>query len=275
MTIDLDTLKVANDSGFPLQIALQHLISETTVVHGWRTRYVEHAWINPLDGQSGFIDVVLQDRHCSTFMTIECKRMRESTWVFLHSNGSAMERQHAKSWVTHHINDQVKFFGWDNVQVDPLTPEAIFCAVRGQTANDKRTLIERIGGELISATEALAKEDLDFRLPNQHIARFYFNVIVTTAELKIAKFSPKNISLEDGTLSIADIQDVPYLRFRKQMSLRETPLTIEDYANDNIGNTIAYERENTIFVVRANALADFLQNFEVSEDTVRQIKARR
>lgn len=269
MTTDLDTLKIANDSGFPLQIALQHLVSDTTGAHGWSVRYVEHAWVNPLDGQSGFIDLVLQDRHRSTFLTVECKRMRESTWVFLHSNGSAKERRHAKSWVTHHFNDQVKFFGWDNVQVDLVTPEAIFCAVRGQSANDKRTLLERIGGELISATEALAKEDLNFRQPTQHIARFYFNVIVTTAELKIAKFSPKDISLDDGTLSTADVQDVQFLRFRKQMSLREHPLTTEDYTNDSVGTSFAYERENTVFVVRSNALATFLQDFEVSEDTVR------
>ncbi len=273
MTTDIEALKIANDSGFPLQIAIQQLVGESTGTHGWTVRYVEHAWVNQLDTQSGFIDLVLQDRHRSTFLAVECKRMRESTWVFLHSNGSAKERRHAKSWVTHHFNDQVKCFGWNDVQVDLVTPEAIFCAVRGQSANDKRTLIERIGGELISATEALAQEDLNFRRQNQHIIRFYFNVIVTTAELKVATFSPKDISLDDGTLPAANIQDVPYLRFRKQMSMRGVALTPEDYVNDRGGSSFAYERENTVFVVRAGALAEFLERFEVAEDTILQFKA--
>lgn len=274
MTTDTDALKTANDSGFPLQIAIQQLVGDAKHSHGWSVRYIEHAWVNRLDNQSGFIDLVLQDRHRSTFLVVECKRIRDATWVFFHSNGSAKERRHAKSWVAHHINNQAKWVGWDNVQVDLLTPEAIFCAVRGQSANDKRTLLERIGGELISATEALAQEELNFRPSNQHIVRFYFNVIVTTAELKVARFSPKDISLEDGTLPSAEIQDVPFLRFRKQMSMRANALTPEDYLNDSSGSALAYERESTVFVVRASALSEFLQQFEVAEETVRQIQVR-
>lgn len=82
MTHDSDLLKIANDSGFPLQIAVEHQVTATTVSHGWLVRYVEHSWSNRLDGQSGSIDLVVEDRYGTTFLVIECKRVRESTWLF-------------------------------------------------------------------------------------------------------------------------------------------------------------------------------------------------
>jgi hypothetical protein len=250
-------LKIANDSGFPLQIAVEHVVAETSSQHGWRVRYTEHSWVNRLDDQSGFIDLVLQHRDGNTCLVLECKRVREATWLFLHSDGAAKERRHAKSWVSRYSDGQMKFFGWNDVPVDPSSPEALFCSVRGQTSNDKRTMLERIGGELISATEALAQEERDFRPQAQEMLRFYFNVIVTTAELKVAKFSPKDISLPDGTLASAEINDVPFVRFRKQMSMRGTLLTPDDYEN---GLDPAYAKENTVFVVGADALLHTVQN---------------
>ncbi|MDO8772289.1 MAG: hypothetical protein Q7K57_27020 [Burkholderiaceae bacterium] len=268
MTTDPDALKIANDSGFQLQIAIEQLVNATSNTNGWRVRYVEHAWANPAYDESGFIDIVLQDRHGSTFLVIECKRMRESTWLFMHSDGTVKARRHTKSWVSRYSNNNAKFFGWQNVPMDLATPEALFCAVRGQSANDKRTLIERIGSELISSTEALAIEERNFRRPDHDMIRFYFNIIVTTAELKVAKFDPKNISLLDGTLPDAEILDVPFLRFRKQMTTRGIPLTAKDYANDSTGAASAYAKEHTIFIVRADALLEFLELFEVPQDTI-------
>jgi hypothetical protein len=229
MTHDSDLLKIANDSGFPLQIAVEHQVTGTTVSHGWRVRYVEHSWSNRFDGQSGFIDLVLQDRYGTTFLVVECKRVRESTWLFLRPDGANKERRHSKSWITHYSEGAMKSFGWGDLAVDPPCHEALFCATRGQSTNDKRTMLERIGGELISATEALAIEEKDFRPKTEVPIRFYFNVIVTTADLKVAKFLPNDISLSDGTLGSAEFEDVPYVRLRKQMSVRQTLLTPDDF----------------------------------------------
>ncbi len=268
MPTDSNALKIANDSGFPLQIAVATQVTQSTMSHGWKVRHTEHSWVNRTDHTNGFIDLVLQDKHGSTFLVVECKRKNE-TWVFMHADGTENKRRHAKAWASHYVAGSMKRFGWANVTPDPFCPEAIFCAVRGQSASDKTTMLERIGGELISATEALAQEERDFRRANQETIRFYFNVVVTTAELKIATFSPGDISLSTGTLADAQIESVPFVRFRKQLSTRERLLTPEDVDN---GIDVAYEKENTIFVVRANELLQFLRQFELPDDEFRMLK---
>jgi len=267
MAENKDSLKIANDSGFPLQIAVQHIVAETSNQHGWCVRYNEHSWVNRWDDQSGFIDLVLQHRKANTSLVVECKRVRDATWLFLHSDGAVKERRRAKSWVSRYSDGQMKFFGWHDVPVDPSSPEVLFCAVRGQSNSDKTTMLERIGGELISATEAVAQEEKDFRTLLQENLRFYFNVVVTTAELKVANFSAKSISLSDGTLASAEFKDVTFVRFRKQMSTRQMHLTPDDYKNSL---DPACSKENTVFVVRADGLVGFLKQFEVPEDSVRR-----
>ena len=268
MPADPNALKIANDSGFPLQIAVATQVAQSTKTHDWKVRYTEHSWANRSDQTDGFIDLVLQDKHGSTFLVVECKRKNE-TWVFMHEDGTAKRRKHAKAWASHYAAGSMKRFGWADVTPDPDCPEAIFCAVRGQSASDKVTMLERIGGELVSATEALAHEERDFRSANQETIRFYFNVVITTADLKIATFSPGDISLSDGTLANAQIEDVPFVRFRKQLSTREALLSPEDLGN---GTSPAYAKENTIFVVRANELLQFLGQFELSDDDFRMFK---
>lgn len=269
MTPDLELLKIANDSGFPLQIAVEHQITDTASSHGWGVRYSEHSWINRQDGQSGFIDLVLQDRHKTTFLVVECKRVRDATWLFLRSDGADKKRRHSKSWISCYINGVMKFFGWKDLAIDPPCHEALFCATRGQSTNDKRTMLERIGGELISATEALAMEERDFRPEAESSIRCYFNVVVTTANLKVAKFSPNDISLSDGILESAEFEDVPFVRLRKQMSMREDLLTPDDYKSIR---DVSYSKENTVFIVRADAILEFLRQFEVPDDSLRQIR---
>ncbi len=262
MSDDSNAIKIANDSGFPLQIVVETIVTKLTKSHGWKVRFSEHSWANRKGSASGFIDLVLEDKHGSTYLVLECKRKNE-TWVFMRTDGTAKTRKHAKAWATHYREETLKRFGWEDVTPDPACPEASSCAVRGMSANDKTTMLERIGGELIEATEAFAREQRDFRRSKQETIRFYFNVIVTTAQLKIVKFAPESISLEDGTFADAEVVDVPFVRFRKQLSSRAVRLTHEQFEN---GFDPAYERENTVFVVRASELLDFLQQFELSEN---------
>jgi hypothetical protein len=262
MDTNTEFLRIANDSGFPLQIAIERAVSESTTENGWSVRYSEHAWSNQLDQQSGFIDLVLQNRYKTTFMVVECKRVRQSSWVFLQPDSRGTSRRHSKAWVSHYSAGAMMHFGWHDVPIDPTSPEATFCAVRGQSSNDRNTLLERIGGELISATESLAFEEKDFRPTIHPSIRYYFNVIVTTAELKVARFDPSKISLTDGSLAEAEIVDVPFVRFRKQLAMRNIALTPEDYKERT---DVAYRKQNTVFVVRAEALSTFLDEFEIPE----------
>lgn len=268
MSSESNAVKIANDSGFPLQIAVETQVSQSTGSHGWKVRYSEHSWVNHADDTSGFIDLVLQDKHKGTFLVIECKRKNE-TWVFMHTDGTAVKRRHAKAWVAHYSDGSMRRFGWTDVTPDPDCPEAMFCAVRGQSTSDKITMLERIGSDLVSATESLAQEERDFRQQNQESIRLYFNVVVTTAELKIAKFSPGDISLLNGTLADAQIEDVPFIRFRKQLSTRGGLFNPQDFAN---GIDPAYAKESTVFVVRASELLQFLHQFQLPDSEFRMLK---
>ncbi|HTO80789.1 MAG TPA: hypothetical protein VMQ73_01085, partial [Methylomirabilota bacterium] len=206
-------LQIVNSSGFPLQIATERLVNRTTKEHGWKVLYTEHAWFNRTTGESGFIDLVLIDRTKRLFLVVECKRHPENaSWVFMHSSGNPEPRRHVKTWVTTYANGKFPFFGWQDTQTDPYCLEASFCAVYGGSPNDKNTMLERIGGELVLATEGFAQEQRDFRQDLRNRERFYFNVVVTNARLTASIFSPDDISLESGTLPSTDDHIVPYLK---------------------------------------------------------------
>ncbi len=268
MATDPDILKIANDSGFPFQIAVAQSVRAEEDRHGWRVYHAEHAWTNPADGQSGFIDLVVRDRHDFARVVIECKRVRNATWVFFNDKGKATNRQHCKCWVTHYRNGTFGNFGWHDVPIDPSSPEAHFCAVRGQTTSDKNTFLERVAGELVSSTEALALEERDYRRAGDESTRMYFNMIVTTANLKVAAFDPPNLSLDDGTLKEAEIRDVPFVRVRKQFSMRPALLTPEDWLRHDDPD---YRRENTVVVVNAMHLNEFLAGFDIPNSSIRGV----
>ncbi len=269
MAADPEILRIANDSGFPLQIAVQQSVVAAAETHGWCIQHSEHAWHNPADNQSGFIDLVLRDQQDIARIVIECKRVRNATWLFFNSGGTASTRRHCKAWVTNYCNGKFNAFGWHEAPIDPQTPEAQFCAVRGQTTNDKNTYLERVAGELISSTEAIALEERDYRRDNEDSMRMYFNVIVTTASLKFASFDMDHLSVADGTLQDANIQDVPFVRVRKQFSMRPAKLTPADWLRHDDPD---YRRENTVFVVRADHLNDFLRQLDIPNNSIRAFK---
>jgi hypothetical protein len=257
-------LTVANASGFPLQIAVENLVRTTKASHGWNVSYVEHSWVNRTDERSGFIDIVLKNQHDTVALVIECKRVRDTAWIFMPSNGSDKQRGHCKSWITRYISGGIKHFGWHDLVVSPATPEAPYCIVSGQT--DKAPMLERVASELVSSTEALAFEERDYR-PNYEHIRLYFNIIVTTAELKLCKFSPDSIALKDGKLHSADFLSVPFVRFRKQLTARGDLFSPEDYTT---GQDPSMRKEHTVFVVNSESLYDFLLAFDVSDSSLRR-----
>lgn len=262
MNDDQDLLKWVNSSGFPLQIAVQHLVEQS---NDWLVRHKEHAWRNPADGMSGFIDIVLQHRSTKDLLVIECKRVQHAAWLFLSHTGENKRRRHCKVWATKFEEPASHFFGWTDVSIPLETPEAQFCCVRGQSSNDKNTLLERIAGELVSATEALAQEERHYRQQSVDSCRLYINVIITTADLYFTSYDKKNLNLENGSLESADFHQVPYLRVRKQFSMRGTPLTPEDWQQKS---DVDYNRENTVFVVQAQHLLDFLRELDIADTPI-------
>ena len=259
-------LNTLNASGFPLQVAVHQRINDTTSQHGWSVLASEHHWVNSTDDQFGFLDLVLKHKCEINFMAVECKRLRDTEWIFLRSDGSEgteQEQKRAKAWISKYADGSMVSFNWSPLSLKPACPEAHFCAVRGQSPNDRVMLVEKTAADLVLATECLAMECQDYRPQNanEDLKRF-FSVIVTTAKLTFAEFDPKAISLTDGTLEPDSVKfkSVPYVRFRKKVGTRHSRLTQEQYDK---GVATSSLKESTVFIVNADEIVDFLTHFEV------------
>ena len=258
---DETVLRYANESGFPLQIGVQHAIKAAKSLIPWSVRYVEHGWVHPDQLGNGYIDLVLQAYGARQCLVVESKRKIETDWVFMHSSGQASNRRHAKVWVTEATGNNVLRHGWSDCQVDSNCPEANFCSVRGQGSDDREPMLERTAGQLILATEALAHAERDFRSPTMPYVRTFTPILVTTATLSVVEFDPSTVSLADGKIPCGTVRRVPWLRLRKQLATRFVRLTTDDYA---VGGDPSYSMENTVFVVQASSLIEFLKDYELN-----------
>lgn len=264
----MDTQKLAdtvNQSGFPLQIGLTDLIQRTTAQHGWKVLFVEHSWKNELDNDSGFIDIVIEDKHSTSVMLIECKRVLDSSWIFLVPNQKAKPRRHAKAWLTRYSRDCFKHLNWADLSLNPDSPESEFCVIPGQDPRSK-PMLERVAAEVVSATEALALEEKDYRAQLKDALRMYFSVIVTTAKLQVCSLDPEKISFVDGKVADVAFEEVPFVRFRKQLSTR--PVAVPRGVRGDFYHFVR-AKEHTVFVVNAEALPRFLAAFEVDNSALR------
>lgn len=257
---DQKLLEAVNRSGFPLQICLEDYIERTSSQHGWKILYSEHSWKNQNDGCSGFIDIVLENKCKYSVLIVEAKRVLNSSWIFLVTDSKQMSRRHAKSWFTRYKDNKFTYFGWQDISLEPSTVESQFCVVDGQDPKS-RPMVERIAADVISSLEGFANEEKMLALENKLIFKTYLSVIVTTATLKVCQFDPRNVSIEDGQTPDGIFQEVPYLRFRKQLNSNQTTI-IEGYKKDNHGQ-IDYAKENTVFIVNAKYFPSFLEAFEV------------
>jgi|TARA_R100000687_G_scaffold77047_1_gene69316 hypothetical protein len=254
-----------NSSGFPLQIGLENLVNGTTTEHGWRTLYEEHSWQHPQSGDAGFIDLVLANRYGTVFFAVECKRVKDTSWIFLSASKEVKDRRHTKAFVFSKSRGEVKRFEWIDLTLDPATPEAQFCVIPGSDQRSK-SLIERSAAELVYATESLALEDKELSVDVENELRVYFNLIVTTATLQICSFEPHDVSIKDGTVEDPEFLEVPYVRFRKQLS----PTYNLSEAVDVFGQSRSRAKENTVFVVNSEHLVEFLREFELEDSRMNE-----
>ena len=244
----------ANASGFPLQIATTTAIKKSPY---WRVLVCEHYW--RLDrGGDGFIDIIAADRRCSPYfatLVIECKRVRQITWVFLVPRLTPPPRREAIIWGTHLADSVWKQYGWENWPCEPSSYLSEYCAIPGQEQG-RMNLLERTVSDVVDSVEALAGQEraLQARGKAENFSRIYIPVLVTTAKLLVACFDPSNISLADGTLpKDTDTKEVSYIRFQKSLG------TYDDYQLD--GTTIEElhsSSQRTVFIVNAENLPCFL-----------------
>jgi hypothetical protein len=251
-----------NASGFPLQIGLAHAIDATTNSHGWRVLYQEHGWRHKQTEESGFIDLVVQNRYEAVLLNVECKRPQDTTWQFLLPQPEAKQTRACKFWVSFNRGPELKraYFDWLDLSIDPASYESEYCVVAGQDSKS-RPMLERVAATVVSATEALAKEEGP--LLGVEKLRTYINVIVTTAKLQVCKFDPSKIDLHTGTIGDAQYENVPFIRFRKQLSTQQ-PNTDPSKLTRGYGwSQIARAKENTVLVVQAAEFLNLLPELEL------------
>jgi hypothetical protein len=260
-----DSLNIANSTGFPLQIAVEDLITRMGGTLGWRVKYVERGWQWKHLGQSGFIDLVLESCDGVCHALLECKRTKNERYVFIPKNGRATETSRAKVWVTHNFEGQLDL-GWRDVVIQPPSSVAAFCAVRGHDPGGRNSLLERLGSDLVSAVSAYALGDQQSpRSRNKYVSRCYIPVLVTTATLEVLEFSPSDVSIETGELRDAKTKTVPWVRLRKEL------LHHGEYfpdKHDAIAGAENERRENTLFVVNSKCLDTFLKQLSSDVDSL-------
>jgi hypothetical protein len=253
---DKSLLDIVNASGFLFQLRVEHELQTSYNRHQWQIVGREHRWVHPKSGAEGFIDLLLNAGR--ERMVLECKRVREANWVFLAWEGSMEAVERARLLWTYRGRGLQAMAAWDELAARPESLESPFCVVRGQ--GEKGTpMLERLAGILLSSLEALAQQEL--QLPPEHsYENVYIPLIVTAAELRVCRFSLEEIDLKTGQLpeDEAEFLTVPFLRFRKGLATnlvpKERPKNLEE-ANQ--------ESERTVFIVQAQELAGFLQQFQL------------
>lgn len=260
--------KHVNNSGFPLQLAISNLIKQK--ICDWEVLYEEHAWSRETD--NGFIDLVIEDQHKTWLMNIECKRVRDSQWIFLKDKSSKPTRRHAKLWVTSKdASENINNFGWVDIPMDPSSVQSSYCVVAGQDAK-ARPMLERIAADVVTSTEALALQESKGLSTYYSQLRIYQNVIVTTAELHVCETDVNNINITTGELGDdAKFTQVPYVRFRKQVGSIDANLKP---AIDVRGlHKQIINKESTIFIVNSAHFEEFLNACELPDNIAKYINS--
>jgi len=246
---------IINDTGYPLQIHLRELITQSQDKHGWHVLAFEHRWENARDGEEGFIDLILDHGSYVVRLIVECKRI-SGNWYFLIPRNRAFPTDRAKIL---HAQFPPPTFEWHDFRISPESDQANFSVLATGGKKDSRTL-ETLAGQLLLSMEALAVQEMSFR--NDSVSapwrnRFYLPIIVTTAKLQKCTFNPLEIDPDDGSLRDADIQPLNLVRFRKPLASNQE---LAPSKNDDIP-TLNAAAERTVLIVQASYFLEYLRRF--------------
>lgn len=266
------SISQVNRSGFPFQLAIANLINETSPNHGWKVASSEHPWHNGT--VSGFIDLVLEHRSLATArLVVECKRVkaddqRQLRWIFLLPVNNAIPTSVASSLELEGRGERVQSGSyqwqdvrfWDDVKVTPESFESGFCVLSADDPN-RQSLLERMAQELLHSTESLVDEEVNVRKSQKgdSLRLFAFPAVVTNARLFTCTFDPAHVNLENGTLKEDEmvLNQVPFIRFRKSLATAFPTGEFTGLAK------ASRARERTLFVVNAESLPHFLQDWDI------------
>jgi len=256
---DTSLLNLVNASGFLFQLRIDHEIEKTKSSREGRWEVIarEHRWLDPLDGKEGFIDLVLDSGIAR--MVIECKRTTEASWVFLITKGQPQTRRSRLLWTYEgpipKETYRKKLYEWHDFNAKLLSFESTFCIVRGQGEKDA-PMLERLSSLLLRSVEGIANEELGFSDKSVGDLHLYAPVIITNTKLYICQYEPDDIDLFMGQLGKADFVEIPFVRFRKNLS-SSTP----DHKQSDLQKANLYN-ERTVFVVNSTSIREFLADLD-------------
>lgn len=246
--------KIVNQSGFPLQLTIDRMVTQRSNELGWCVLYREHGW-KTQSGESGFADLVLEDQYRTSVLVLECKRVLDCDWIFLEEAGKTNETLEMRSWVNYNRGTKTHC-GYFDLLAKPESPSSMYCVVAGQDSKS-RPLLERVAAENSNAMEAVALEEAPHMSESQ--LRMYSSVIVTTARLSLASVDSSKISLANGESPDIAHRQLPWLRFRKQLSSEFAVTPKVSWGFSALGSA----REKSTLIVNSESLADFLRSWSV------------
>lgn len=267
MRTDADLSKLVNQSGFPLQLALDRMVQDRSDELGWNVLYREHGWRN-VDGQTGFADLVLEDRSGSSVLVVECKRVLDADWIFLEESSDKPPSRLTRLWATNTPNHGTEHSGYYDARSMPESRESMYCVVAGHDPKS-RPMIERVAAETAAAMEAIAMEEHPVLSKRGYGLRMYAPVIVTTARLVSSRFDATLVALDSGEASAIAHEVLPWIRFRKQFSpeFAVAPRDVEWNFSE-----LAAAKEKVVFIVNVNSFADFLKKWSVTSSSLRALQ---
>ena len=253
-------LNLINASGFLFQLRVEQEIKNMQALQLGNWKIIrEHRWVDPIDGTEGFIDLILEwDIHR---MVIECKRVTDATWIFLIPDERVSMRRARLLW-SMLAQSTGKIAEWHDFRLIPESPEAEFCIVRGQGDRDT-PMLERVSSLLLRSTESLANEELNHQTEAQREHLVYYSVVVTNATLRICRFNPSLVNISTGRLeaNAADFKEVPFVRFRKNLS--SALVGHRSFSDLQKANS---ENERTVFVINSGQLANTIREWRIPYD---------
>lgn len=250
-------------SGFPLQLAVQHQVLESgkRSEHSWTVATREHPWENVESGEAGFIDLVLKDGPLR--MVIECKRPRDSSWIFLcpiaHGEPAQADAVRLK-WVQS-VPGQGVQHGWGDMRVVPTSPSSEF-AIAPVVRQDGVSTLDAACRTLISSTDGLVNDELSTMEGSRDGIILYIPAIVTTASLMTCAFAPEFTPLRSGKVDDAEFSEVDWIRYRKSFATTrsscEVPKGLKESKTD---------RDRTVLVIQAASLVNLLGELKIMDKT--------
>lgn len=247
-------LKQVNDSGFPLQLAVEEWVRSHPAQQVWRIIGNEIAWIDPGSGNYGFCDLVLE--HQFARLVIECKRKADGTkWVFLAAPGASPNVTRVRSYWVYRPLAEDPITSWSDWNFILGSPESGFCVTQGDSEG---LMLESMASKLTLSAESLAREEANVTHDLADYARLYAPVIITTAALFVCALDPKAVSLTTGQLPSSHFEPVKMIRFRKSLATQlPGELIVGSLAEAN------EEKTRIVLVINAASFPSVLEDLEL------------